>query len=266
MESIVVGSFRDWDAARAALGRLHAAGFHHEELSVLSVTPEGQGGRRPNVPSKAPEGALAGATLGGALGAVEGFAIAAILIPGIGPFLAAGPILAALGGLAAGAGAGGILGTMMGAGFPREDAEEAERALGRGEILVAIPATGRESEARSILEAAGGLKVHAEEVLNNERDHDQFASMNDAEIAAMDRRAAEITAAAAPSIHSGNVSPNERPTAAHNQQRSQTGTQVGANPYVPGVSNSHPVDPPGTGDEEDPSPAEGMTGLRNVIR
>jgi hypothetical protein len=90
--------------------------------------------------TKAPEGAAtgaaAGATLGGVLGWLAG--IGALAIPGLGPFIAAGPIMAALGGAAIGGAAGGLTGALVGMGIPEYEAKRYEGKLREGNILISV--------------------------------------------------------------------------------------------------------------------------------
>lgn len=90
--------------------------------------------------SKAPEGAATGALSGGAIGGTVGVlaGIGALAIPGLGPFIAAGPIMAALGGVAAGATAGGVVGALVGLGIPEYEAKAYEDRIKKGGYLVAV--------------------------------------------------------------------------------------------------------------------------------
>src|SRR5205807_9076492 len=90
--------------------------------------------------TKAPEGAVTGAGTGGILGGALGWlaGIGAIAIPGLGPFIAAGPIMAALSGAAIGASAGGILGTLVGMGIPEYEAKRYESKIREGRILLSV--------------------------------------------------------------------------------------------------------------------------------
>jgi uncharacterized membrane protein len=96
--------------------------------------------------SKAPEGAGAGAITGGVIGGTLGLlaGIGTLAIPGLGPFIAAGPIMAALGGTAAGAAAGGILGALVGLGIPESEAKVYEERLKAGGYLVAVQVQNNE--------------------------------------------------------------------------------------------------------------------------
>jgi hypothetical protein len=86
--------------------------------------------------TKAPEGATTGAVTGGAVGLLAG--IGALAIPGLGPFIAAGPIMAALSGAAAGATAGGVVGALVGLGIPEYEAKAYEDRIKKGGYLIAV--------------------------------------------------------------------------------------------------------------------------------
>jgi hypothetical protein len=90
--------------------------------------------------TKAPEGATTGAATGGATGGVIGLlaGIGALAIPGIGPFIAAGPIMAALSGAAVGAATGGVVGGLIGLGIPEIEAKRYDEKLKKGNYLVAV--------------------------------------------------------------------------------------------------------------------------------
>jgi hypothetical protein len=103
---------------------------------------KGQGGLGHEKHTKAPEGATTGATTGGIIGGTLGLlaGIGALAIPGVGPFIAAGPLLAALSGLGAGGTIGGIIGALIGSGIPEYEAKRYENRLKEGGILLAIRA------------------------------------------------------------------------------------------------------------------------------
>ena len=90
--------------------------------------------------TKAPEGATAGAATGGVIGGTVGLlaGIVALAIPGLGPFIAAGPIMAALSGAAAGATSGGVVGALVGLGIPEYEAKAYEARLKKGGYLLAV--------------------------------------------------------------------------------------------------------------------------------
>ncbi len=113
--------------------------------------------------TKAPEGAVTGAASGGVLGGSLGFlvGIGALAIPGVGPLIAAGPLLAALSGAAAGATVGGIAGGLIGLGMPEIEAKRYENRIAEGNILISVFAeTGDDvSRAKLILKNAGAEDI-----------------------------------------------------------------------------------------------------------
>jgi len=113
--------------------------------------------------TKAPEGAVTGASAGGLLGGTLGLlaGIGALAIPGIGPLIAAGPVLAALSGAAAGAAVGGISGALVGMGIPEIEAKTYEGKLKGGNILIAVHTESSESQkaAREILKHGGAHDI-----------------------------------------------------------------------------------------------------------
>ena len=109
--------------------------------------------------TKAPEGTAAGATAGGALGGTLGLlaGIGALAIPGVGPFIAAGPIMGTLAGMGAGAATGGLIGALVGMGIPEYEAKRYEGRVKDGGILVSAHCDGSDwvSKGKEILEHAG---------------------------------------------------------------------------------------------------------------
>src|ERR1041385_2151520 len=119
---------RDEGQACRVIEDLQAAGFSNNDISVLLPDKSGTKDFAHEKGTKAPEGAttggVAGGVLGGALGWLAG--IGALAIPGLGPFIAAGPIMAALGGAAVGGTVGGITGALVGLGIPEYEAKRSE--------------------------------------------------------------------------------------------------------------------------------------------
>jgi hypothetical protein len=142
---------------------LRLAGFQNTDVSVL--VPENGGNKDLALErnSKAPEGVTAGAgtgaVIGGALGWLAG--IGALAIPGVGPFIAAGPILAALSGLGVGGAVGGIAGGLIGAGMPEYEAKRFEGRIRKGGALLSVHCDNSEREkvAKRILENTGAQDV-----------------------------------------------------------------------------------------------------------
>src|SRR3954471_14397001 len=112
----VFGLVRDEAQACQIVERLQSAGFSNNDISVLLPDKAGTRDFAHEKGTKAPEGAITGAGTGGLLGGALGWlaGIGALAIPGVGPFIAAGPIMAALSGAAVGATAGGIIGALVG--------------------------------------------------------------------------------------------------------------------------------------------------------
>src|ERR1700759_727338 len=138
----VYGIFATYTSAEFTVGALKNEGFRNTDISVLLPYNEGSKDFAHVKATKAPEGAVAGASsgavLGGALGWLAG--IGALAISGIGPFIAAGPIMAALGGPAVGATAGGIVGGLIGLGIPEIEAKRYEEKLKQGNFLISVNA------------------------------------------------------------------------------------------------------------------------------
>lgn len=120
--------------------RLKEAGFSSNDISVLFPDRETTRDFAHEKNTKAPEGAVAGAGTGGLVGGALGWiaGIGALAIPGVGPFIAAGPILAALSGAAIGAGVGGITGGLIGLGIPELEAKRYDGKIRKGNILISI--------------------------------------------------------------------------------------------------------------------------------
>jgi hypothetical protein len=148
---------------RAGIAALEARGFRTTDISVLY--PESLSGRdlAHEKHTKAPEGATAGAATGAALGGGLGWLAAAgiITIPGIGPFLVAGPLVAALAGAGAGGAAGGLIGALAGMGIPEFEAKRYEGRVKNGGILISVHCDDGDwaDKAKDILEATGAEEV-----------------------------------------------------------------------------------------------------------
>lgn len=130
--------------------RLRASGFVSNDISVLFPDRDGTRDLAIENSTKVPEGAAVGAgtgaLVGGALGWMAG--IGALAIPGLGPFIAAGPIMAALSGMAAGGTLGGLSGGLVGLGIPEYEAQQYEGKLLEGNILISVHAETSEEAAR----------------------------------------------------------------------------------------------------------------------
>ena len=143
--------------------QLKAAGFSPNDISVLFPDKAGTRDFAHEQHTKAPEGAATGAGTGGVLGGALGWlaGIGALAIPGLGPFIAAGPIMAALSGAAAGAALGGITGALVGLGIPEYEAKRYEGKIKEGNVLISVHAEDRSERARAkeIFEQAGAEDI-----------------------------------------------------------------------------------------------------------
>lgn len=159
----VVGLVINRIQAEAIVDKLIQSGFNSNDISALFPDKTGTRDFAHEQNTKAPEGAVAGAGAGGAIGGTLGLlvGIGALAIPGLGPFIAAGPILAALSGAAAGATVGGITGGLIGLGFPEIEARQYEGKIKGGNILISVHVEdGNErGRAKDILEKAGATNI-----------------------------------------------------------------------------------------------------------
>jgi hypothetical protein len=120
--------------------QLQVAGFSNHDISVLFPDKSGTKDFAHEKHTKAPEGATTGGTVGLGVGAVLGWlaGIGSLAIPGVGPFIAAGPIMGALSGAAVGGATGGLLGALVGMGIPEYEAKRYEGKVRGGNILISV--------------------------------------------------------------------------------------------------------------------------------
>ena len=155
----VFGIAKSEGQAIAIANNLKAAGFTANDVSVLFPDKQGTKDFAHEKKTKAPEGTATGATtgaiLGGGLGWLAG--IGALAIPGLGPFVAAGPIMAALAGVGAGGAIGGIAGALIGMGIPEYEAKRYEGRVTEGGILLSVHCDDSKwtKRAKEILEHTG---------------------------------------------------------------------------------------------------------------
>ena len=163
MKKAVIGIVQTPQQAEKVVEQLRANGFQLTDISVLFPDRQGTTDFAIEHSTKAPEGAAAGAGTGGVLGGVLGLlaGIGALAIPGLGPFIAAGPIVAALSGAAVGAGVGGITGALIGMGIPEIEAKVYEGKVKSGNILVAVHTedSHQQKRARAIFDLADAQDV-----------------------------------------------------------------------------------------------------------
>lgn len=153
------------DQAEAIVERLRSAGFSDNDISVLFPDKESTRDFAHKKATKMPEGATLGAGTGGAVGGTIGLlaGIGALAIPGLGPFIAAGPIMAALSGGAIGAGIGGLTGALVGLGIPEYEAKRYEGKVKEGSILISVHSENSEeiNRAKSIFKELGAHDISA---------------------------------------------------------------------------------------------------------
>jgi len=136
----VFGIFQSRSYAERCVDVLLASGFRSDDISVLAPDQRTTKEMATEKNTKAPEGTATGATAGGAIGGTLGLlaGIGALAIPGLGPFIAAGPIMGALAGVGSGAVAGGIIGALVGLGIPEYEAKRYEGRVKNGGILLSV--------------------------------------------------------------------------------------------------------------------------------
>lgn len=143
--------------------QLRILGFSNDDISVLLPNRSGTRDFAHEQHTKAPEGASAGGAAGMGVGAILGWlaGIGTIAIPGAGPFIAAGPIMAALGGAAVGGAAGGVIGALVGLGIPEYEAKRYAGKLQSGNILVSVHTDDMEerSRAKKVFEQNGAEDI-----------------------------------------------------------------------------------------------------------
>jgi hypothetical protein len=162
-KTAVFGIYPSREAAERGADAIVNAGFSSSDISVL--LPENMGKRAIGTEkaTKAPEGATAGGTTGAVLGGTLGLlaGIGALAIPGVGPLIAAGPIMATLAGLGVGGAIGGITGALVGMGIPEYEAKRYEGRIQKGGILLSVHCTSSDEvkRAKQILESTNAEDI-----------------------------------------------------------------------------------------------------------
>jgi hypothetical protein len=161
----VFGIYRDAVALDRGLERLRSVGFRNTDVSVLMPENLGTKDFAPKKETKAPEGATTGGVTGGVIGGALGWlaGIGALAIPGLGPFIAAGPIMGLLAGAGAGGAIGGLVGSLVGMGIPEYEAKRYEGRIRSGGILTSVHCDDSEwvKRAKKILEETGAEQISA---------------------------------------------------------------------------------------------------------
>jgi hypothetical protein len=159
----VFGIYASREMAENGVDRLLAGGFRNEDISVLLQDNVGTKDFAHEKHTKAPEGAttgvVAGGIIGGTIGALIG--IGALAIPGVGPLIAAGPIIAALTGVGSGGVLGGIIGALVGMGIPEYEAKRYEGRIKEGGILTSVHCDNSDwvAKAKQIFRETGAEEI-----------------------------------------------------------------------------------------------------------
>jgi hypothetical protein len=161
---VAYGVYPDRASFESGLEALRAANFRNSDISaILPDRDRTTKDLAHEINSKAPEGIATGAGTGAAIGGVMGWLIGvgALAIPGVGPLVAAGPIVAALAGAGAAGATGGLVGGLIGAGIPEIEAKRYAGRIREGGYLISVHCDDRDwaKRAEEILEATGGREV-----------------------------------------------------------------------------------------------------------
>ncbi|HWA75157.1 MAG TPA: DUF3341 domain-containing protein [Polyangiaceae bacterium] len=163
MKKSVLGIVETRAQAESIVANLQNSGVGIGDISVLFPDKSGTRDFAHEHNTKAPEGAVAGVGTGGLIGGALGLlaGVGALAIPGLGPFIAAGPLMAALSGAAAGAAVGGIAGALIGLGIPEIEAKRYEGKIRGGNILVAVHTENstEQKRAEEVLKQAGAHDI-----------------------------------------------------------------------------------------------------------
>ena len=159
----VLGIYPDYSRVENAVDVLKEAGFRNADISVLFPEKAGSKSFAHDKGTRAPEGAAAGAGTGAVVGGTLGWlvGIGALAIPGLGLFVAAGPIMAALAGVGVGGAVGGITGALIGLGIPEHEAKRYEVRVKEGGILLSVHSDNTEwtKRAKEILDRTGAQDI-----------------------------------------------------------------------------------------------------------
>jgi hypothetical protein len=159
----VFGIYASREMAENAVDRLIAAGFRNEDISVLLQDNVGTKDFAHEKHTKAPEGTATGVVAGGLIGGTIGLlaGIGTLAIPGLGPLIAAGPIIAALTGVGSGGIVGGVIGALVGMGIPEYEAKRYEGRIKEGGILLSTHCDSSEwvAKAKTLLRETGAEDI-----------------------------------------------------------------------------------------------------------
>ena len=159
----VFGIYKGSVQAESAVDRILRAGFSNNDISVLLPDAPSTKDFAHEKNTKAPEGAAWGVTTGGLAGGALGLlaGMGALAIPGVGPLIAAGPIMGALAGLGVGGAVGGLVGALVGLGIPEYEAKRYEGRVKDGGILLSVHCNTSDEirKSKEVLKASGGEDI-----------------------------------------------------------------------------------------------------------
>src|SRR5450432_4396913 len=162
-KTAVFGIYHNAEQAERVVDRLREEGFSDDAISVLLQDNQGSKDFAHEKDTKAPEGTTAGVTTGGVIGGTLGVlaGIGALAIPGVGPLIAAGPIMAGLAGLGVGGAVGGLVGALVGMGIPEYEAKLYEGRVKDGGTVLSVHCDTSEqvSRAKEILKGTGATDI-----------------------------------------------------------------------------------------------------------
>jgi hypothetical protein len=157
------GIYKTVGDAERAVSRLMSSGFSNDDISVLMPDSKSTREFAHEKNTKAPEGTTTGATAGGVIGGTLGLlaGIGTLAIPGVGPLIAAGPIMSALAGLGVGGAVGGLIGAMVGMGIPEYEAKRYEGWVKEGGVLLSVHCDTSDeiTRAKDILKSTGAQDI-----------------------------------------------------------------------------------------------------------
>ncbi|MEO8448912.1 MAG: general stress protein [Gemmatimonadota bacterium] len=161
----VFGIYTTRSQVELAVDELKRQGFRNADISVLMPHNEGTKDFAHEKNTKAPEGAATGAASGAVVGGALGWlaSLGALAIPGVGPFIAAGPIMGLLSGIGVGAAVGGLAGALIGMGIPEYEAKRYEGLIKGGSILLSVHSDNGDwtKKAKAVLEQTGADEIAA---------------------------------------------------------------------------------------------------------
>jgi hypothetical protein len=159
----VFGIYKNSAQAERAVDRISVAGFSYNDISALLPDTKSSKEFAHEKNTKAPEGTTTGVTTGGVIGGTLGLlaGIGALAIPGLGPFIAAGPIMAGLAGLGVGGAVGGLVGALVGMGIPEYEAKRYEGRVKDGGVLLSVHCETSDeiSRAKDLLKETGAEDI-----------------------------------------------------------------------------------------------------------